>query len=52
MLRVDAGLLRLAFSSHRGNRRYYLASGAVFDQALERTDAIAEGFYVGASLRY
>lgn len=52
VLRFEAGYMRLAFSSHRGNRRYYLAGGGIFDQPLEKTETEVSGLYVGGSLRY
>ncbi|MDP3543945.1 MAG: hypothetical protein Q8T11_15865 [Elusimicrobiota bacterium] len=52
VVRLEAGYMRLSFTSNHGNRRYFLADGTHFDQAVETTRTEASGLYAGGSLRF
>jgi hypothetical protein len=52
VVRVEAGYMRLSFTSHHGNRRYYNVDGTTSDQAVELTTTEASGLYVGGALRF
>jgi hypothetical protein len=52
VVRVEAGYMRLAFTSAHGNRRYHLADGSPFDQPVETTRTEVSGLYVGGSLSF
>lgn len=52
VMRLEAGYMRLYFSSHRGNRRYNLYGGGGFDRGLEMTETEVSGLYAGGAVRF